>query len=149
MGETQVKISDCAGPSSSSMSSDVCTESPPGLNNEDFSSTHSKNQIRRSDLPSCVSMKSERSMFLPTVFKDKSESSPRYSDLQRGRDKTEQKIIITDTGCSDLGKQQELIGADSAEEDVEGVEGQDTRSVLNTNSGLGSSTQASALRMSS
>ncbi|XP_058233165.1 NACHT, LRR and PYD domains-containing protein 12-like isoform X1 [Hemibagrus wyckioides] len=99
MGETQVKISDCAGPSSSSMSSDVCTESPPGLNNEDFSSTHSKNQIRRSDLPSCVSMKSERSMFLPTVFKDKSESSPRYSDLQRGRDKTEQKIIITDTGC--------------------------------------------------
>ncbi|KAG7317410.1 hypothetical protein KOW79_019708 [Hemibagrus wyckioides] len=84
MGETQVKISDCAGPSSSSMSSDVCTESPPGLNNEDFSSTHRETNKKRLDspVPSCVSMKSDESMMLLTVFDEKKKSSPGYSETQ-------------------------------------------------------------------
>lgn len=37
--ETLQKISDCAGPSSASMMSDVSTEPPPGLKNEESSST--------------------------------------------------------------------------------------------------------------
>ncbi|MCJ8745974.1 hypothetical protein PDJAM_G00136480, partial [Pangasius djambal] len=78
--ETQGKISDCAGPSSASMNSDVCTDPPPGLKNDVLSSTHREAQIKRSDSPgpSCVSMKSEKSMILPTVFKEQRESSPGY-----------------------------------------------------------------------
>ncbi|XP_053531248.1 NACHT, LRR and PYD domains-containing protein 12 isoform X2 [Ictalurus punctatus] len=41
MSETQEKTSDCAGPSSVSMNSDVCADPPPKKRkNEDFSSTH-------------------------------------------------------------------------------------------------------------
>ncbi|KAF4073547.1 hypothetical protein AMELA_G00244460 [Ameiurus melas] len=40
MSETQEKTSHSAGPSSVSMNSDVCTDPPPGLKNEDLSSTH-------------------------------------------------------------------------------------------------------------
>ncbi|MCJ8745980.1 hypothetical protein PDJAM_G00136570 [Pangasius djambal] len=142
--ETQGKISDCAGPSSASMSSDVCTDPPPGLKNDVLSSTHREAQIKRSDSPgpscvsmksdesmilppvfkeqresspgysetlikrsdspgpSCVSMKSDESMILPTVFKEQRESSPGYSVLQQAGDKTEQKIIVTDTRCKSV-----------------------------------------------
>ncbi|XP_053531250.1 NACHT, LRR and PYD domains-containing protein 12 isoform X4 [Ictalurus punctatus] len=101
MSETQEKTSDCAGPSSVSMNSDVCTDPPPGLKNEDLSSTHSENKIKTSDsqIPSCVSMKSDNSMHCLINFKENGESSPRHSILQQARGKTEQKIIITDTGC--------------------------------------------------
>ncbi|XP_053468839.1 NACHT, LRR and PYD domains-containing protein 12-like [Ictalurus furcatus] len=86
MSETQEKTSDCAGPSSVSMNSDVCTDPPPGLN-EDLSSTHSETQRKRSDspVPSCVSMKSDDSKNLPLLFKDQSESSPGHSETQRKR----------------------------------------------------------------
>ncbi|XP_053531251.1 NLR family CARD domain-containing protein 3 isoform X5 [Ictalurus punctatus] len=101
MSETQEKTSDCAGPSSVSMNSDVCTDPPPGLKNEDLSSTHSENKIKTSDsqIPSCVSMKSDVSLDFLINFKENRESSHRHSILQQARGKTEQKIIITDTGC--------------------------------------------------
>ncbi|KAF4073545.1 hypothetical protein AMELA_G00244440 [Ameiurus melas] len=101
MSETQEKTSDSAGPSSVSMNSDVCTDPPPGLKNEDLSSTHREIQIKRSDspVPSCVSMKSDKSMHLIMKFKEQRESSPGHSDLEGTGDKTEQKIIIRDTGC--------------------------------------------------
>ncbi|XP_026801873.3 NLR family CARD domain-containing protein 3-like [Pangasianodon hypophthalmus] len=62
--ETWEKISDCAGPSSSSMNSDVFTEPPPK--------------------------------------KIKNEVLSFHSDLQQTWDKTEQKIIIRDTGCKSI-----------------------------------------------
>ncbi|KAF5903688.1 NACHT, LRR and PYD domains-containing protein 12-like, partial [Clarias magur] len=57
-------------------------------------------QIKRSDIsvPTCVSMKSDESKILPLIFKEQRDSSPGYSILQHGRDKTQQKIMITDTG---------------------------------------------------
>ncbi|XP_060760214.1 NACHT, LRR and PYD domains-containing protein 12-like isoform X1 [Neoarius graeffei] len=55
-------------------------------------------QRKRSDSPepSCVSMKSDRSMNLPWDFKNR-DSSPVHSDLQKAGDRRE-KIFITDTG---------------------------------------------------
>ncbi|XP_034154739.1 NACHT, LRR and PYD domains-containing protein 12-like isoform X2 [Pangasianodon hypophthalmus] len=57
-------------------------------------------QINRSDSPgpSCVSMKSDRSKDFPPMFKEKRESSSGYSVLQQAGDKTQEKIISTDTG---------------------------------------------------
>ncbi|KAK3532138.1 hypothetical protein QTP86_008588 [Hemibagrus guttatus] len=86
MSETWVEISDCAGPSSASMSSDVCTEPPLGLNNEDFSSTHSETRQKKrsvSPIPSCVSMKRDKSIILPVHFKVQRESSPGYSETRQ------------------------------------------------------------------
>ncbi|XP_058233131.1 NACHT, LRR and PYD domains-containing protein 12-like isoform X2 [Hemibagrus wyckioides] len=114
--ETHKKRSDSLVPSCVSMKSDESMILPPTFKEKRESSPgYRETQIKRSDSPSCVSMKSDESMILPPTFKDKRESSPRHgqhicmelkytnsSDLQRGRDKIEQKIIITDKGCKSV-----------------------------------------------
>ncbi|XP_060798428.1 NLR family CARD domain-containing protein 3-like isoform X2 [Neoarius graeffei] len=101
--ETQMKRSDSSGPSCVSMKSDNSMDIPIAFKDGESTAGYSETQMKRSDSPgpSCVSMKSDNSMDIPIAFKD-GESTAGYSVLQRARSKTEQKIIITDTGCKSL-----------------------------------------------
>ncbi|KAF5903682.1 NACHT, LRR and PYD domains-containing protein 12-like, partial [Clarias magur] len=97
LSKTQIKRGDSPVSSCVSMKSDESMILPPMFKEDrESSSGYGETQKHRA---SCVSMKSEESMILPPMFKEQRESSPGYSVLQQGKDKTQQKIIITDTRC--------------------------------------------------
>ncbi|KAF5903662.1 NACHT, LRR and PYD domains-containing protein 12-like, partial [Clarias magur] len=69
-----------------------------------------KTQIKRSDSPgpSCVSIKSHGSMGLPLRFEENKEITSGFRVQQHAREKAEQNILITDTGCKSLSTEPHL-----------------------------------------
>ncbi|KAM9493799.1 NLR family CARD domain-containing protein 3-like isoform 2-T3 [Clarias gariepinus] len=109
--ETQIKRSDSPGSSYVSIKSHGSMGLPLRFKEKrEFTPGEGKTQIKRSDssVPSCVFMKSHGSMGLPLRFKEKRESTSGEGVLQHAREKAEQNILITDTGCRSLSTEPHL-----------------------------------------